>query len=254
MFELIARIRDDVELLDRRALLSLIYAAVGLTCIFYFKDAGFLQEIGVRVPWTASLVNFLLDTHDSNLRLLCYWVFVSVFFYVAVPAFIVKAVYRGRLSDYGLNLRLEAGFLPLLLQSAVVMLPLTYLMSLTAGFSAKYPFLKVYNGEPYLSSTLLVWELIYFLQFFGLEFFFRGFLLHSLGPALGAYAIFVMMVPYCMIHFGKPMPEAFAAVMAGVFLGWLSYRNGNIWLGLVLHCLVAFSMDVLALYNKGLLF
>ena len=253
MFELIAKIRDDVELLDRRALLSMIYAAAGLTCIYYFKDAGFLQEIGVRIPWTSSLVSSLLDTHDNNLRLLAYWVIVSVFFYVAVPTVIVKAVYRGRLADYGLDLKLENGFLPLLLQSAVVMLPLTYLMSLTAGFSAKYPFLKVYNGDPYLSSTLLVWELIYFLQFFGLEFFFRGFLLHSLRPALGAYAIFVMMVPYCMIHFGKPMPEAFAAIMAGVFLGWLSYRNGNIWLGLVLHCLVAFSMDVLALYNKGLL-
>lgn len=254
MFELIAKIRDDVELLDRRALLSMVYAAAGLTCIYYFKDAGFLQEIGVRFPWISGVVNYLLDTHESNLRLLGYWVFVSVFFYVAVPAVIVKAVYKQRLADYGMNLKLEHGFVPLLLQSAAVMLPLTYLMSLTAGFSAKYPFLRVYNGEPYLSSTLLVWELIYFFQFFGLEFFFRGFLLHSLKPALGAYAIFVMMVPYCMIHFGKPMPEAFAAIMAGVFLGWLSYRNGNIWLGLVLHCLVAFSMDLLALYNKGLLF
>ena len=254
MFELIAKIRDDVELLDRRALLAMLYTAAGLTCIYYFKNADFLQDVGVRIPQTTGLVNFLLDTRDNNLRLLGYWVLVSVFFYVAMPAVIVKAIYRGRLSDYGLNLRLEHGFLPLLLQGAAVMLPLTYLMSLTAGFSTKYPFLKVYNGEPYLSSTLLIWELIYFLQFFGLEFFFRGFLLHSLKPALGAYAIFVMMVPYCMIHFGKPMPEAFAAIMAGVFLGWLSYRNGNIWLGLVLHCMVAFSMDILALWNKGLLF
>jgi membrane protease YdiL (CAAX protease family) len=90
-------------------------------------------------------------------------------------------------------------------------------------------------------------------QFFGLEFFFRGFLLHSLKPSLGTYSIFVMMVPYCMIHWGKPMPEAFAAIFAGLFLGWLSYHNGNIWMGLVLHCTVAFSMDVMALFNKGLL-
>jgi membrane protease YdiL (CAAX protease family) len=127
-------------------------------------------------------------------------------------------------------------------------------MSLTAGFAAKYPFLKVYDGDPYLSSTLIVWELIYFLQFFGLEFFFRGFLLHSLKPTLGLYSIFAMTVPYTMIHFQKPMPEAFAAIFAGIFLGWLSFKNGNIWMGLVLHCTVAFSMDILALLNKGLLF
>jgi membrane protease YdiL (CAAX protease family) len=56
-----------------------------------------------------------------------------------------------------------------------------------------------------------------------------------------------------MIHFGKPPAETVAAVFAGIFLGWLAYRNGSIWLGLALHCTVAFSMDILALYNKGLL-
>ena len=45
----------------------------------------------------------------------------------------------------------------------------------------------------------------------------------------------------------------FAAIVAGIFLGWISYKNGTIWLGLVLHCAVAFSMDILALWNKGLL-
>ena len=63
-----------------------------------------------------------------------------------------------------------------------------------------------------------------------------------------------MTVPYTMIHFQKPMPETFAAIIAGLFLGWVSYKNGTIWLGLVLHCSVAFSMDILALYHKGLLF
>jgi membrane protease YdiL (CAAX protease family) len=126
-------------------------------------------------------------------------------------------------------------------------------MSLTSGFSAKYPFFKVYDGSQYLGLALLIWEVIYFIQFFGLEFFFRGFLLHSLKPSLGIYSIFVMTVPYCMIHFAKPMPETFAAIFAGIFLGWLSYRNGNIWMGLVLHCLVALAMDLMALLNKGLL-
>jgi membrane protease YdiL (CAAX protease family) len=57
-----------------------------------------------------------------------------------------------------------------------------------------------------------------------------------------------------MIHFGKPPAETLSAIAAGIFLGWLSYKNGSIWLGLILHCTVAFSMDIFALYNKGLLF
>jgi hypothetical protein len=182
-----------------------------------------------------------------------WWVFVSVTFYFVIPSFVVKFIQKRNLSEIGLSRSIEKGFLKLLALCIAVMLPLVYLMSLTGSFSGKYPFLKVYNGDPYWSSTLLVWELVYFLQFFGLEFFFRGFLVHSLKPSLGVYSIFAMTVPYCMIHFQKPMPETFAAIGAGLFLGWISYRNGTIWLGLVLHCTVAFSMDILALYHKGLL-
>ncbi len=175
-------------------------------------------------------------------------------FYFIIPALFVRYVQKRKLSEIGLALSIENGFFKLLVVCIAIMLPLVYLMSLTGSFSAKYPFLQVYNGDPYLSSTLLIWEMVYFLQFFGLEFFFRGFLVHSLKPSLGIYSIFAMMVPYCMIHFQKPMPETFAAIFAGIFLGWLSYKNGNIWLGLVLHCAVAFTMDILALYAKGLLF
>ena len=253
MFDLFARIEEDFSLLDRKAVFALVYTAIGLTCIFYLKNADSMEAIAAAVglnQWALAIQH----SETSNLPLLAYWVGVSVLFYFIVPALVLRLVLKKKLSDFGLSFRIEPGFLKLLLQCIAVMAPLVYLMSLTSGFEARYPFLKVFNGEPYLSSTLLAWELIYFLQFFGLEFFFRGFLLHSLKPSLGGYSIFAMMVPYCMIHWGKPMPEAFAAIFAGIFLGWLSYRNGNIWMGLVLHCFVAFSMDVMALFNKGSLF
>ena len=253
MLELARQIRGDIAALDRRTVFALVYAAVGLTCISYLKNPEYFAAITARTPFAAVGVEAANPT-ANNLYGLIWWVFVSVTFYFVVPAIFVRFVQKRKLSEIGLAFKIEKGFLKLLLQCIAIMLPLVYLMSLTSGFSAKYPFLKVYNGDPYLSTTLLIWELVYFLQFFGLEFFFRGFLLHSLKGSLGAYSIFVMTVPYTMIHFQKPMAEAFAAICAGIFLGWLSLRNGNIWMGLVLHCIVAFSMDILALYNKGLLF
>ena len=252
MRDIFQRIDEDFSLLDRKAIFALVYAAVGLTCISYLKNVDYMES-------TASFIGLsdfaasLERTDVSNLRLLEFWVAVSVFFYVVVPVIVLKLILKKPLSDYGLKFSIECGFWKLLFQCVAVMLPLVYLMSLTAGFTAKYPFLRIYDGSPYLGSTLLIWESIYFLQFFGLEFFFRGFLLHSLKPSLGIYSIFVMTVPYCMIHWGKPLPETFAAIFAGIFLGWLSYRNGNIWMGLILHCTVAFSMDIMSLFNKGLL-
>lgn len=253
MLDIAAQIGKDFARLDRRAIFALVYAAAGLTCITYLKNPEYLAAILAATPF-AHIGSEAVNPTANNLYSLVWWVFVSVMFYFVVPALFVKFVQKRPLSEIGLNFQIEKGFFRLLLQCTAIMLPLVYLMSLTSGFAAKYPFLRVYNGDPFLSSTLLVWELIYFLQFFGLEFFFRGFLLHSLKPQLGLYSIFVMTVPYTMIHFQKPMAETFAAVFAGIFLGWLSLKNGNIWLGLVLHCTVAFSMDILALYNKGLLF
>lgn len=253
MREIYKAIEEDFSVLDRRALAALVYTAVALTCIYYLGNAQKLVDLFNQTRFAGG-VEALFSNDKNNLPSLTYWIFVVVLFYSVVPALGIKYVLKRDLKDYGLNLKIEKGFGKLYLQCAAVMLPLVYMVSLTAGFADKYPFLKVYDGEPYFGYALLIWELLYFLQFFGLEFFFRGFLVHSLKPALGFYSIFVMTVPYCMIHFGKPMAESFAAIFAGIFLGWLSYKNNSIWLGLLLHCTVAVTMDVLALHHKGLLF
>lgn len=253
MREIARQIHGDLSALDRRAAFAFVYTAVALTCITYLKDPTYLQAILSKTPF-ASIGDEAVRSAANNLNALVWWVLVSITFYFIIPAAFVRFVQKRNLRDIGLARSIEPGFLKLLAVAIAVMLPIVYLMSLTGGFSAKYPFLKISDGTPYVSQTLLIWELIYFVQFFGLEFFFRGFLLHSLKPSLGFYSILAMTVPYTMIHFQKPMAETFAAIFAGIFLGWISYRNGTIWLGLVLHCTVAFSMDILALYNKGLLF
>ena len=253
MRKLYNEFKTDLSQSDKQTAFAMIYAAIAFACIYYFGKAPLIGD-WLRNTSLAEIGEFLNSTDKSNLPALSFWIFVIMLFYFAIPALIIKFMFHKNLSDYGLNFKIEKDFWKIYLQCALVMIPLVYLVSLTEGFSSKYPFLRVYDGQPYFGSTLLIWELIYFFQFFGLEFFFRGFLVQSLKPKLGIYAIFVMTIPYCMIHFGKPPLETFAAIFAGIFLGWLSYKNNNIWLGLVLHCTVAFEMDILALHHKGLLF
>lgn len=252
MLEILDHIRNDVAKLDRKSVIALVYTAFGLTCIYYLKNQEAIANIltGTRFE---SFGNQIAYWPENNLPGLTWWVGIVTIFYFVIPAIVIKYYYREQLADYGLKHAIEPGFGKLLAACIAVMLPLVYWMSTTHGFSAKYPFLRIYNGESYLGQTLLIWELIYFIQFFGLEFFFRGFLVHTLKRSLGLYSIFVMTVPYCMIHFSKPPAETLSAIAAGIFLGWLSYKNGSIWLGLILHCTVAFSMDILALWNKGLM-
>jgi membrane protease YdiL (CAAX protease family) len=100
----------------------------------------------------------------------------------------------------------------------------------------------------------VIWELSYGLQFLMLELFFRGFLIFALARVIGSLAIFVMIVPYAMIHFSKPLPECLGSIIAGLALGTVALRTGSIAGGVLVHCAVAWSMDLLALYRTGKLF
>jgi membrane protease YdiL (CAAX protease family) len=121
------------------------------------------------------------------------------------------------------------------------------LVSRQPDFGSYYPFYKQSSRSWY---DLLSWEAMYFAQFFGLEVFFRGFLLGALRRSFGSGAIFAMAVPYCMIHFGKPFLEANGAIVAGIALGSLSMKTKSIYQGFLVHITVAGLMDWLALWHR----
>jgi membrane protease YdiL (CAAX protease family) len=179
-----------------------------------------------------------------ELKGFAWWSGWRVLGYVVLPMLVIALSPKQRLRDYHLSAR---GFLKHFWIYAVLfcaILPAVLLASRTASFRHTYPFYRMANRS---SVDLWVWEALYAVQFVSLEFFFRGFLLQGLRRALGANAIFVMIVPYCMIHYGKPLPETLGAIGAGVILGTLAMRTRSIWGGVLIHIGVATTMDVLAL-------
>jgi membrane protease YdiL (CAAX protease family) len=153
---------------------------------------------------------------------------------------------RDRLADFGLRTR---GFLShawIYALCVAVMVPVLLAVSRQPDFSDYYPMYKL-AGRSWIDFA--VWELLYVGQFFALEIFFRGFWLRAMR-GFGAGAIWSMVVPYCMIHYGKPYLEACAAVVAGVVLGSLAMRTRSIYAGFLVHGTVAILMDVLALYRR----
>ncbi|MDX9719961.1 MAG: type II CAAX endopeptidase family protein [Myxococcota bacterium] len=178
---------------------------------------------------------------------LLYWAFWCVTAYFVLPALFVKLVLRRKLSDFGLRLRGVIRHLWLYLLMFAVVLPLVFVVSSEDSFKQTYPF---YRNAPADPGGFWTWELAYAAQFFSLEFFFRGFLVHGLKHRLGAYAVMAMVLPYCMIHFGKPLPETMGAIIAGTVLGFLSLRSGSIVLGFLIHVSVALSMDLVSLWRQ----
>jgi membrane protease YdiL (CAAX protease family) len=114
-----------------------------------------------------------------------------------------------------------------------------------------YPFVKQLGPEWQL--TILIWEAAYVLRFFCLEFFFRGYVLFGLEAKLGYAAVAASTLPYGVIHYGKPFPEALGAVVAGAILGFIALRTRTIIGGVIIHSSIAVLMDVFALWRKGFL-
>lgn len=173
-----------------------------------------------------------------------WWSGWRVFGYVVIPALVILVLPGERFRDYNVSFRGFFKHLWIYALMFALIFPAVILASTTKSFRHTYPFYRMANRS---SLDLWAWEGLYAVQFVALEVFFRGFILQGLRRVMGANAIFVMIVPYCMIHYGKPLPETVGAILAGVILGTLAMRTKSIWGGVLIHIGVAMTMDVLAL-------
>jgi membrane protease YdiL (CAAX protease family) len=240
---------------DYKVMLICIIVAFSLTMIKYLGDVRFMLSFLRSTRFTsitATYEDLMTINKNADLYRLLYWVGVMIVFYFIVPAAVIIFGFKQTLSDYGLRIKGAFKDYKLYVLMLCVMIPLVLFFSRTESFQERYPFYDVQKGEPFYPN-FIVWEIFYFLQFFALEFFFRGFMLHGTKQRFGFYSVFVMTIPYCMIHYGKPLPETIAAIIAGIVLGTLSLKSKSIWLGVAIHYSVAITMDLCAMYHKDLL-
>jgi hypothetical protein len=125
-----------------------------------------------------------------------------------------------------------------------VMLPFVVVASFMPAFANAYP---LSGGAHDSWQALIVYEAAYTAYFIGWEFTYRGLLCVGLYPRIGAAAILLQTITFGVMHAGKPEPEAFGAIIAGVALGVVAVRARSFWYGAMLHALVAMTMDALAL-------
>jgi membrane protease YdiL (CAAX protease family) len=231
----------DASTLDWRVVVVLISTSALLTIQEYYSKRGYYVLHVMRAgddPYT----------DEQHLRQLLYWAGVCFGTYFVIPALIVRGVFRQRLRDYGMTWRGAGKHAGLYVVMLAIMGPLVWWASAQPSFQQTYPFYRAATRDP---SGFWLWTCAYAAQFFSLEFFFRGFMIHGLRRRFGVYSVIMMTIPYCMIHFGKPVLETLGAVVAGLVLGFLSLRSGSIMLGVFIHVSVALAMDLASLWRYG---
>jgi membrane protease YdiL (CAAX protease family) len=230
-----------------------VAVCVAAICLILMEYVGSARQLS-RIVYAMGDVNqgayydFIENSYKESPYYVLFqhvwWALWRVIGYFLIPAAVVKWVFKGRLRDYGLQTKGAGEHVWIYVVCFCPVLVLVIIMSFRSDFLNYYPFYDQ-AGRSWLD--LLIWEALYAAQFFSLEFFFRGFWLKACKRSLGSYSIVAMVVPYCMIHFGKPWPEVLAAIVAGIVLGTLSLKTRSVWNGFLIHVSVALSMDFAAL-------
>ncbi len=253
------RLSPEGRQIDYKTIAVVLTAAACLTIQNYTINP---EQVIAPARWLAAVVSgpdtsreveaTLRKWHVTQSQRLVWNGLVLIVTYTILPALIIKLCFRERLSAYGTGIRGIAADWPIYVAFAAVMIPFVWFCSAGERFQETYPFYRIQSRED-IGPLFFRWEIVYALQFIGLEFFFRGFLVHGTKHRFGVYSIFLMVIPYCLIHIHKPVPEMVGSIFAGVALGLVSLVTRSIWPGAFLHILVAWGMDASVLLRRGML-
>ncbi len=233
---------------DRETAIVLLTATVLIVMFAYWGRPGFFFTSGL-VGWFSDRASGVLG-EDVAVGGYLWWGLASLFFRVVVPLGVVVLWLKRSPGEFGFRVRGTLRHLPVYVGLYVVMLPLLIWASSLDSFLGFYPF---YDRAIEGGAAFWLYELGYGIQFIGVEAFFRGFLTFGLARRFGLLGVVFMTVPYTMIHLTKPMPEAFAAIVAGLLLGYLALRSRSFVPGIYLHAGIALTMDLLVITRVGAL-
>ncbi|PCJ66326.1 MAG: abortive infection protein [Bacteroidetes bacterium] len=136
----------------------------------------------------------------------------------------------------------------------LIMIPLITAASLLPDFLTSYPRVEKINSLSLTNAEhfryLLSFEVLYGLDFFSIEFFFRGFMILAFVGIVGPRAVIPMAYIYFVIHWNKPMGELISSFFGGSLLGIIAYYSRSIVGGIIVHVGIAWMMELGAFISK----
>ncbi len=136
--------------------------------------------------------------------------------------------------DWKFALALGALYLPLVVAG-------TWFLSASPEFQSQYPH---YGPAAFDWTVFFIYQAFFLFYWIGWEYLWRGFMLFGTAPTFGIYAIVVQTVPFALLHFNKPLPEALLSIIGGLVLGALVWRCRSFWIAVPIHFAQMFILDL----------
>jgi membrane protease YdiL (CAAX protease family) len=159
----------------------------------------------------------------------------SLVYYAIIPILSILFLLRRNPLDFGLRLgnwRLWGFHLAVVV---ILGLPILYAASRIPSVA------DYYTQEEF---RLVRYSLEIAAYLFGWEFILRGFLLFGLKEKLGEASILVQMVPFVLLHFGKPEIEMVSTIIMGIYFGYVAYRSNSCWPAVIMHVFINITARV----------
>jgi uncharacterized protein len=230
----LATLKNQTNTLDKKVFIIFLSVAVLQTISWYltsrmFFRANFFEQYQFHPQ--IYLIEYL------------YWFVGDFITFFILPLLIIRLILSEKLSDYGIRIgdykigfKISSIFL-------AIMLSLVWFVSSSETFGNVYPHL---NSARNSWNVFIIYEIGLFIYMIAWEFVWRGFMLFGLYEKFGLYSLFIQMVPFVILHNGKPILETFGAILAGLALGILALRTKSILYCVIVHMSVMFSIDLIS--------
>jgi membrane protease YdiL (CAAX protease family) len=228
------RLLDIIRSLDKKVIYIFLSVAFLQTFSYYVTSRRFFRY------------NFftLFDKTDTVFLIeYLYWFIGDFFSYFIFPLLIIRFLFKEKIKDYGISFGDYKTGIKITLIFVLIMLPLIWVVSSFPEFNKTYPHLSSAKTS---WTIFLIFESGMLIYMFSWEFIWRGFMLFGLKEKFGYYAVLIQMLPFLILHNGKPAPETFGAIIAGIALGVLALRTRSILYCVLTHMSIMFSIDLIS--------
>ncbi len=184
----------------------------------------------LRFDWkivTVTILSTLLLMVDAYHQIFPSKVYDRILLYLAIPMLVVLLVFRENPARYGFAL--GDWKLGLLLTALGIVLIAPVLWLVWRGGAMESYYRAQLGGLPWNT----------FLDLFGWEFFFRGFILFAYARKFGPEALWLQAVPFALAHIGKPEIETLSTIFGGFAFGWVAWRTRSFVYPFLIHWFVA---------------
>jgi len=159
-------------------------------------------------------------------------------YYAILPFLTILIILRKNPLDYGFrigNYKLWGFYVAI---TVVIGIPVSYISSHFSSVSHYYT--RCFDNYNFLT------QIIPFL--FAWEYLLRGFLLFGLMKKFKEASILIQMVPFVLLHFGKPEIETLFCIPMGLWLGFVAYRGKSFWPAFIIHVFINITLKYFVNY------